>query len=258
MWVAITREVSPAIGDCELTHLPRCRIDASQAQTQHAAYEDCLVRLGCRLRRLAAEPALPDSVFVEDTCVVLEELAVMSRPGAPSRRGETHSVAEVLKEYRDLRYIEAPGTLDGGDVLVHGKTVYVGQSTRTNREAAEQMQRLLGPLGYRVHAIEVRECLHLKSAISLVAEDIVLVNRSWVDVAGFRDLSVLDVDPSEPWAGNALLVAGVVLYPQAFPWTRQRLEQAGIEVVTVDLSELHKAEGGVTCCSVVFRTSASQ
>jgi dimethylargininase len=253
MRIALTREVSPAIGECELTHLPRCRIDVSRAQSQHATYEQCLARLGCQLRRLSAEPRLPDSVFVEDTCVVLDELAVITRPGAPSRRPETASVAEALREFRGLEYIEPPATIDGGDVLVHGKTVYVGLSSRTNHEGIDQLRTLLGPLGYRVTAIEVRGCLHLKSAVSLVAENTLLVNRSWVDVAGFAGVSVIDVDAAEPWGGNSLLVDGVLLYPEAFARTRQRLERAGIAVMPVDLSELQKAEGAATCCSIVFR-----
>jgi dimethylargininase len=253
MWIAITRDVSPAIGDCELTHQPRCRIDVTRARAQHRQYEECLAQLGCHLRRLPASPHLPDSVFVEDTCVVVDELAVITRPGAGSRRPETTAVADILKEFRGLRYIEPPATIDGGDVLVQGRTVHVGLSSRTNPEAVEQLSTLLGPLGYRVNAHRVHGCLHLKSAVSLVAEDTLLVNRAWVDVGGFTDLSVLDVDPEEPWGANALLVAGMVVYSEACPRTRQRLEQAGIKVRGVDLSELHKAEGAVTCCSVLLR-----
>jgi dimethylargininase len=253
MWIALTREVSPAIGDCELTHLPRCRIDVARARSQHGKYEECLVRLGCHLRRLPAEPQLPDAVFVEDTCIVLDELVVITRPGAPSRRPEIPSVAQALKEFRDLKYVEPPATIDGGDVLVAGRIVYVGLSSRTSREAADQLRRLLDPLGYRVHAMEVRGCLHLKSAACLVAENTLLVNRSWVDVAGFSEVSLIEVDAAEPLAANALLVAGVVLYPEMFPRTRQRLERMGIEVMPVDLSELNKAEGAITCCSVLFR-----
>jgi len=253
MLIALTRDVSPAIGDCELTHVPRSRIDVPRARQQHRVYEECLVRLGCQLVPAPAEPSLPDAVFIEDTCVVLDEVAVITRPGASSRRSETASVACVLKEYRHLHAIESPGTIDGGDVLVHGKTIHVGLSTRTNPAAVDQLRQLLHPLGYTVNPVTIRDCLHLKSAATLVAENTLLVNRSWVDVAVFGDLHVIDVDPSEPFGANALAVSGVVLYLEAFPRTRQRLQQAGIEVLPVDLSELSKAEGGVTCCSVIFR-----
>jgi len=252
MLIALTRDVSPAIGDCELTHIPRSRIDVPQARQQHRTYEECLVRLGCQLLPLPAEPSLADAVFIEDTCVVLDEVAVITCPGASSRRPETAAVACVLKEYRPLHAIEPPGTIDGGDVLVHGKTIYVGFSARTNPEAVDQLRQLLHPLGYTINPVKVRDCLHLKSAATLVAENTFLVNRSWVDVAVFGDFHFIDVDPSEPFGANALAVSGVVLYPEAFPRTRQRLQQAGIEVLPVDLSELSKAEGGVTCCSVIF------
>jgi dimethylargininase len=251
MLIALTRAVSPSLGDCELTHLARCRIDVARARAQHTRYEKCLVRLGCRLRRLPEAPNLPDAVFVEDTCIVLDEVAVITRPGVTSRRPETSSVAAALAEYRELRLIEEPGTLDGGDVLVHGRTVYVGLSTRTNQEAIRQLDGLLAPLGYRVTTLEVRGCLHLKSAVTLVAPGVVLINPAWVDAAAFTDLAVIEVDPTEPFAGNALAVGGVVLYPDGFPRTRERLERSGLDVLPVDVSELGKAEGGVTCCCVL-------
>lgn len=253
MWIAVTRDVSPALGECELTHLPRCRIDIARARQQHRAYQDQLIRLGCQIRCLPADPGLPDSVFVEDTCVVLDEVAIVTNPGAASRRRETGPVAEVLKEYRELRSIQPPGTIDGGDVLVHGKALYVGLSTRTNIEAVAQLRTLLRRHGYTVHPVALRDCLHLKSAVSLVAEDTLLLNPCWVESAGFADTSVIEVHSSELFGANALLVGDVVLHPAAYPRTRERLERAAIEVLPVDLSELAKAEGGVSCCSVIFR-----
>ena len=254
MLIAITREVSPRIAECELTHLAREPIDVARARAQHHQYEKLLTELGCKLTRLPVEPELPDSVFAEDTAIVLDELAVITRPGAESRRAETNSVAGVLKPYRKLFHIEPPGTLDGGDVLHVGKAVYVGQSKRSNREGIEQLHRILANFGYRVVPVPLHDCLHLKSAVTQAAENTLLINRAWTDAAMFRGFRLIDVAPSEPFAANSLLVGNTVIYSEAFPKTRERLEVQGIRVRTVDASELAKAEGGVTCCSLIFET----
>lgn len=252
MLMAITREISPRISKCELTHLVREPIDFQRARTQHRQYETLLEELGCKLVRLPAEPDLPDSVFVEDAAVVPDELAVITRPGAESRRRETVSVAGALKPYRKLFYIKSPGTLDGGDVLRIGKALYVGLSQRSNREGIKQLQDILLPFGYVVNGVKLRDCLHLKSAVTQVAEDTLLINPAWTDTAVFQGFRLIEVAPSEPFAANALLIGDTAVYPEAFPETRQRLGKQGIRVRTVDASELAKAEGGVTCCGLVF------
>jgi dimethylargininase len=255
MRVAITRQVSPGIGRCELSYLEREPIDVGAAQRQHLGYERCLAALGCAVTSLPPEPALPDSVFVEDTAIVLDELAVITRPGAVSRRPETASVAAVLALHRPLFQLAPPGTLDGGDVLVAGRSVYVGRSRRSDEGGFGQLHDLLAPRGYTVVPVPVRGCLHLKSAVTALSADRLLVNRSWVDAALFEGWGIIEVDPAEPHAANALRVGGTVVFPAAFGRTRERLEQAGIGVVTVDVSELARAEGAVTCCSLVFETS---
>ncbi len=250
--IAVTREVSPALARCQLTHLRRTPIDPAAAAAQHREYEARLAGLGCTLVRIPADPDLPDCVFVEDTAVVLDEVAVITRPGAPARRPETPAVASVLARYRSLVRIEPPATLDGGDVLVLGRTVYVGRSGRTNREGIAALRDLLAPHGYRVAAVPVRGCLHLKSAAVPLAPDRVLANPAWVDPEAFAGAGVIEIDPGEPFAANALAVGRAVILPAAFPRTRDRLAAAGLAPVTVDVSELAKAEGGVTCCSLVF------
>ena len=259
MLIAITRQVSPAIGNCELTHLERQVIDVSLARTQHFQYEKGLSALGCEVHSLPAEPDLPDSVFVEDAAIVLDELAIITRPGASSRRPEVASVARALEPHRRLVYIEAPGTVDGGDVLRVGKTLFMGLSSRSNPSALEQMQTALHPHGYTVRGVSVSGCLHLKSAVTQVAEGTLLINPNWVDVRTFGDKTggdwkLIEVDESEPYAGNALLIGETVIYPANFSRTRQRLEVQGISMMTVDVSELAKAEGAVTCCSLVFES----
>lgn len=256
MLVAVTREVSPGIGRCELTHLDRTPIDYGLARAQHRAYEDRLSERGFVLVRLPADPQLPDSVFVEDTCVVFDELAVLAHSGAASRREEVGPIAQVLRRFRELHSIEPPGTLDGGDVLTLGRTVYVGVSGRTNQAGVEQLRTILAPLGYSVRPVEVTGCLHLKSAVSQIAEKTLLLNPTWVDRAIFAGWEVIEVDPEEPFAANAVLLNEVVIHPATFSKTQGRLAERGVRVERVDISELAKAEGGVTCCSVRFDASA--
>jgi dimethylargininase len=190
---------------------------------------------------------------VEDVAVVLEEGAVICRPGAESRRAETPLVVEALARHgHPLQEIQAPGTLDGGDVLVIGRQVFVGSSARTNRAGIDQLNRILAQAGYKVRAVPVHGCLHLKSAVTTVAPDTVLINREWVPADAFAGLSLVDIDPQEPHAANALALADVVLYPTSFPRTRERLERRGLRVQPIDVDELQKAEGAVTCCSLIF------
>jgi dimethylargininase len=251
MPVAITRKVPPSLGRCELTHLERRAIDVSRAVAQHEAYERCLARLGCRVISLPAEPELPDSVFVEDCAVVLDELAVVTRPGAASRHAETASIAAVLAEYRPLATIEAPASLDGGDVLVLGRHVFVGMSGRSNRDGFDQLCSLLAPHGYAVEPVEVCGCLHLKSAVTQIAADAVLLNPSWIKRSVFTGLERIEIDSAEPYAANGLLIGDALVYPNAFPRTAERLRARGIRLELLDLSELAKAEGAVTCCSLI-------
>jgi dimethylargininase len=251
---AILREVSASIDRCELTHVTREPISVDAARTQHRSYERLLHALGCSIIMLPEQPDLPDAVFVEDTAIVLPELAIITRPGAPSRRPETPSVASALNPYRRLAHILAPGTLDGGDVLMAGRTLFVGESVRSNTDAVEQVSRLLHPLGYKVRTVPITGCLHLKSAATFCRPDLLLVNPAWVDPGLFGHTPVVEVHPGEPHAANALALNDGVVYPTAFPQTRERVRARGVSVHDIDLSELAKAEGAVTCCSLIFDT----
>lgn len=253
MRIAITRDVGSSLSGCELSFVPRQAIDVELAMAQHRDYRRALASLGCRVLELPAEPTMPDAVFVEDVALVLDEIAVITRPGAETRRAETASIAGIVSGYRPLRTIEAPATLDGGDVLRVGRTLYVGQSTRTNPDGIAQLQALVADHGYQVQAVAIRDCLHLKSAATLVASGTLLLQPEWVDAAVFTGLDIIKVDPGEQHAANALRVGDGVLYPACFPYTKRRLQAAGIAVTEVDVSELQKAEGAVTCCSLVFR-----
>jgi dimethylargininase len=252
--IAITREVSRSIVDCELTHLARTPIDVTRARAQHEQYRSTLRALGLEVISLPEEPDLPDSVFVEDAAIVLDEVAVLTRPGADSRKPEVESIARALEPYRQLLRVTAPATLDGGDVLVVGRKIFVGQTLRSNASALEQMTNLLKPFGYEVIGVPVTECLHLKSGVSQVTENTLLINPAWVEKKYFAGFKFIEADPSEPFAANALLIGDALIYPSAFAGTRTRLETAGLHIVTVEADELSKAEGGVTCCSLILKT----
>jgi dimethylargininase len=249
--LALTREISPSIVSCELTHLQRTPIDLARARAEHDAYEAVLRGLGCTVQRLPADATMADSVFIEDTAVVLDELAIITRPGAASRREETRAVRDALREHRMLAELTAPAILDGGDVLRVGRRLLVGAGPRSNDEGRRQLASLVAPHGYTVEAVPFAGCLHLKTAATLVGDDMVAFNPEWVDAAALGVPGAIAVDPAEPFAANAVRLGDVVIHPAEFPRTRARLERAGIRVVTVPAGELAKAEGGVTCCSLL-------
>ena len=202
-----------------------------------------------------AAPDLPDAVFVEDAAIVLDEVAILSRPGALSRRAESAAVASVLAVYWPVCSMTAPATLDGGDVLRLGRTLYVGCSSRTNEHGIEQLRSFVEPFGYRVVPVEFSRCLHLKSAVTALADDLLLLNPTCVTAAAFPGYKALFVDDREPGAANALRVADTIVYPAACPRTRDRLIERRLRVETIDCSELAKAEGALTCCSLLFEAT---
>ena len=252
MTIAITRDVSPRMNECELTHIERIPIDVNIARQQHHDYIEALKSLGCEVIALPAEADLPDSVFVEDAALILPEIALIARPGADSRKLEVNSIMKALAPYRPMLRITAPATLDGGDVLVVGRNIYVGLSTRSNEMAIRQMQELLGNYGYSVTGVQLRDCLHLKTAVTRADDKTLLINRNLVDVRHFESYDLIDVDASEPLAANCLPIGDFIIFPAAFPKTRARLEAKGCKIKAVRVDELAKAEGAVTCCSLII------
>ena len=252
MPVAITRPVPRSLAECKLTHVARMPIDVDRAAAQHAAYEHVLRALGCTIERVGAADDLPDSVFIEDTAVVLDEIAILTRPGAPSRRLETDAVGEALAKYRLVWPMKPPATLDGGDVLRLDRTLYVGLSTRTNQEGARQLAEAVRPFGYTVACASVRGCLHLKSAVTALDARRVICNPQWIDPRTFGGCETMFVHAKEPAAGNVLRVGAGVICAAAHERTAAALAECGYEVHPVDVSELAKAEAGVTCCSVIL------
>ena len=252
MLTAITREVNAAIGNCALTFLPRVKIDTGLVSQQHQQYQTVLSSLGCEVVTVPTEPTLADSVFIEDTAIVLDEIAVMCRPGVESRRPEVAGVEGILRNYRTIASIQPPGTLDGGDLLRIGKVIYAGLSTRSNESGIEQLCSIVAGYGYSVKTIEITKCLHLKSAVSEVASGSLLINSDWINSSAFGDCELIDIDREEAHAANALLMGRHVIYRSSFPRTMKKLVARGIEVIPVDMSELQKAEGAATCCSLIL------
>ncbi len=253
--IALTRAVPASLAHCELTHLPRVAIDVGRARAQHEQYENALRELGLEIVRLPETDELPDSVFVEDTAVVVDELAVLTRPGAESRRAEIASVAQALAPLRDLAFVSAPGTLDGGDVLRLGRRLFVGLTARSNAHGIAQLAAFLAPFDYQVQSLAVTGCLHLKSAITAIGapdDETIVLNPAWVDGALFAARRTIEVDAAEPMAANVLAIGDTVLVNASAPRTAARIAAAGFAVVAVDQSELAKAESGLTCCSLLL------
>src|SRR6266851_4438495 len=208
MLTALTRAISPAIVNCELSFIDRKPIDLAAAQKEHHAYEKLLGKLGARVISLRAEPDLPDSMFVEDPAIVLDELAVILPLGTETRRPEALSLAQALAKFRKLEYVSLPGNLEGGDILLIGRKLFVGLTRRSNAEGLRQLAAILAPHNYEVIAVAVTGCLHLKSAVTLLGRNTLLANRAWFDTTPLAGHEWIDVDPAEPHAANALALAG--------------------------------------------------
>jgi dimethylargininase len=252
MLTAITRGVSASLASGELTFRDRVPIDVALAQRQHAEYERTLAELGVLVDHLPAEDALADAVFVEDVGMMLDEIGIVTAPGAASRRAETESIAHAMSRYRPVQRLAAPATLDGGDVVRVDRTLFVGRSSRTNAAGIDQLGALVSPLGYIVRAVPVKGALHLKTACTYAGRGVLLANPEWATMSAFGDVELLTVDEAEPWGGSVLAIGNTLVMAASFPRTRAKLEAHGFTVAPVDLSELQKAEGGPTCLSIVF------
>jgi dimethylargininase len=250
---ALIRPPSRSLERCELLHLPRVAFDFDRARRQHEAYAQALRDAGVAVTALPEAPELPDAVFVEDAVVVLDECAVLCRPGVESRRAEVELMRSAAAGLGPVSEIIAPGTLEGGDVLRVGRTLFVGRSTRTNAEGIAQLRQHVAPHGYDVREVAVRGSLHLKTAVTAPAEVLLVANPAWIDVGAFAGHEIVSVADSEPFGANTLAINGRVLVAASAPRTADRLAQRGLDVSLIDISELQKAEAGLTCLSVIWR-----
>ena len=254
--LALTHVPSPSLPRCQLTYVPAAPIDLARAASQHEAYRRALQDCGVEVRVLDVNRDDPDGVFIEDTAVMLDEVAVLGSMGTPARRAELAGVEPVLREYRrDIRRIEPPATLEGGDVLRVGRRLLVGLSCRTNAAGVAVFAEIVRPFGYTVEAVPLRGCLHLKTACTALDEQTLIVNPAWLDVndlpPGFRHVAVPD---DEPWAANVLPIGGSILLAAGQDRTTDLIRRVGFDVRPVDISEFAKAEGGVTCLSILLGT----
>lgn len=250
--LAITHAVGEALLRCELTFVARAPIDLARARAQHAEYRRVLAALGVEVQVVEVSPQGPDAVFVEDAVVVLADRAVLTRMGVASRRAEVENLAPVIAAHRRLVRVEAPAKLEGGDVLRVGRTLYVGQSVRTDAAGIAALAAHAEPAGYRVVPVAVEGCLHLKTACTALDGDTLLANPAWVDTGAFAGMRVVEVDASEPFGANTLTVGGTVCASAAHPRTAARIAALGFPLVAIDISELEKAEAGLTCLSVLI------
>jgi dimethylargininase len=250
--IAIVRRPSPNMHSCERTFVECLPIDQRAAVKQHSLYCEALKTCGCELVSIEASRELPDCAFVEDTAVVLDEVAVLSSMGARSRAAETADVEPVLAEYRRIERLPAGATLEGGDVLRVGRTLLVGQSKRTNAAGAEALANVAGRHGYQLRPIAVRHALHLKTGCTALPDGRLLVNRVWLHDSELSGFDLIDLPPLEPWGANVVVIGDTVMMLASNVRTAELVEGLGFRVMPVDISEFAKAEGGVTCLSLIF------
>ena len=250
--IAVTHEPSPRLQQGERTYVEETAVDYPLALRQHAEYRDALRSCGAEVITLDVNRAMPDCVFVEDTAIVLDEVAVMMSMGAESRRSEPAGIEPTLRRYRPIERVRLPATIDGGDVVRQGRTLYVGASPRTNADGIDALRDVVSPYGYAVIGVPVMKCLHLKTACSALTDGRLLVNREWIDVSPLPPSALVDVAETEPWAGDVLVIDERIIASDAFPETAALLERLGFDVTPVAVSEFAKVEGGVTCLSLVF------
>lgn len=247
MPIAFTRAVSPRLAECETTQAER--VDVARAIAQHAAYEAALAEAGFEIRRLPALDDFPDGVFVEDNALLLGAHAVILRPGAASRAGEIGSTADGLAGLFSLHRLTT-GHVDGGDVLRIGPRLYVGISSRTDLAGIRALGALVAPLGYEVVPVPVAGGLHLKSAATAV-NDVLVHNPDWVSAHHFAGVEPLAIAPGEALGGNVLLAGETLLTPADSPRTAEALAARGFAIVTLDISEMRKADAALTCMSLI-------
>jgi dimethylargininase len=250
--IALTHTPSPALEAGQRTFIDRTVLDYETTLRQHADYCQLLEKLGISVHKLTANAALPDSTFIEDTAVVLDEAAVLTSMGTAARRAELSAVEKELQPFRQIERIALPATLEGGDVLRVGRTLLVGLSARTNSEGILALEKIVRPYGYQVIAVRAHGCLHLKTACTALPDGSLLVNPDWLDLEPLRFYDLIRVPLTEPWAANTLSIGKTVCMPACQEQTADLVRSRGFTVATTDLSEFAKAEGGITCLSILL------
>ena len=250
--IALTHLPSPNIDCGQRTPVNRCQIDYELALQQHALYCTALRECGADVRTLDVNGDFPDGAFIEDTAIVLEEVAVIASMGSEPRRGEPAAIERELVKYRQVSRIELPAMIEGGDILRVGRTLLVGTSSRTDLAGAEALRRIVARHGYQMRSISVRCCLHLKTTCTPLPDGRLLTNPAWLNAEELSDFEQIIVPDGEPWGANVLSIRDTVCAAAEHPRTAELLSASGYRVRTIPLSEFAKAEGGVTCLSLLI------
>lgn len=252
-FIAITRGVSRRIDACQLTHRSREEVNYEKACFQLEQYCALLDTWGVHLLPVVASDSHPDCCFVQDTAVVLDEVCVIASMGADTRRGEVAEVEKLVAPFRKIRHILSPATLDGGDVVQFGKRLFVGLSTRTNARGIAALAAIVERFGYTVIPVVVNGGLHLTTGCGIVNDETVLLNPRWLDAFAFSGLRQLYVPEDEPWAANTIRVDNNVCLEKGAPRTVDLVQPYAGNIATLDISEFRKAEGSLSCLSLIFK-----
>lgn len=249
---AIVRDIPNSYQQCVVGFHDKPQINVDLAKQQHQAYCKTLEQLGLKIIRIPADNTLPDCCFTEDTAIVFGDTAIITSPGTASRVAETVEMEKTLTPLKKIFYISPPGTIDGGDVLKIDKKVYIGISARTNEHAIKQVAAIINPKGFEVIGVKIRNILHLKSAVTYVGNGCVLLAEGYVDESAFSEYDKIIVPKEEGYCANCLVVNGKVLLPKGFPKTKSLVEAKGFSVIELEMTEIEKAEGALTCLSVII------
>ena len=250
MRVALTNAVSSRLADLYPA------VDIDRARHQHDGYCEALRRNHVEVRQLDLNRESGDGCFIEDNAIVVDEVAILTTMGAAHREREPEAVAEPLLRYRRLERVARPACVEGGDVLQIDRGIFIGRSARTDDRGIDEVRRILEPLHYRVVAVDVVDGLHLKTACTALDSSTLLANPDWLDMAVFEHFDVIEVHPDEPAAGNVLRIGGAIVMHEGATRTVERVRRRFPNVQTVDISEFAKADGGLTCLSLVFNVQS--
>lgn len=249
---AIVRAIPNTYQDCVTIAPDKPVINVELAKQQHAAYCKTLEQLDLKLIRIEADDALPDCCFTEDTAIVFGDVAIITNPGTISRIAETAEMEKVLTPLKNIHHLSSPATIDGGDVLKIDQKIFIGISSRTNEEAIKQVATILHSKGYDVIGVKIRDTLHLKSVCTNVGKGCILLAEGHLDKKIFSEYDIIIVPEEESYAANCLVVNGKVLLPKGFPKTKSLVEAKGFSVIEMDMTEIEKADGALTCLSIIF------
>lgn len=253
MLIALTHTVSPNIMNGEVTFIDRKAVNYDLAVQQHDIYCQALSDCGAEVKKLSVNLNSPDSCFVEDTAIIFDEVAIITSMGISSRQHESKTIAPELDRYREIIHIELPAIIEGGDVLQIGRRVYVGLSRRTNIQGVHKLAQILKQWDYEIIPVELKNCLHLKTACTAISEEIILLNPQWVEPETFSDYKVLSVPKEEMWAANTIRVGDRILLQHGFPRTLELVSRNHNALEILNISEFSKIEAGLSCLSLIFQ-----